>query len=132
MLASAGLCLVSSTGCGLGGSVLPSPGFVETIRGKDSAGATIELEKRDAAFTAARVIDVVLGTGEAEVATGNDGHIEFTISFPAGVEITYRGQQFDVGAIKDTILSGTWHQHAHGYFAADMGTWSVPDVDTAR
>ena len=98
---------------------------VEIISGKDSAGATIELEKRGDDLTAARVIDVVLGTGEGEIISTTDGNIEFTIEFPAGATITYRGQRAETGAPEYVVLSGTWRQHPGGVFGEDFGTWEA-------
>jgi hypothetical protein len=105
---------------------------VEIIQGKDSAGATIELEKRGDEFAEVRVIDVVLGTGEAEVISDIDGHVEFTIDFPGGAAITYRGQQAGTGALEDVMLSGTWYQHPGGVFGADFGTWEARDAHGGR
>jgi hypothetical protein len=124
--------LVAGSGCGFDGTVLRSEPPVEILRGKDSAGATIELEKRGDDLTQARVIDVVLGTGEAEIISDKNGYIEFTINFPGGAAITYRGRQADAGELDDVMLSGTWRQHPGGIFGADFGTWeaSLPTSGT--
>lgn len=117
--------LVAGPGCGFDSIVLRSEPPVEILRGTDSAGATIELEKWGSNLTRARVVDVVLGTGEAEIISDGGG-IEFTIDFPAGAAITYRGWQTDAGKLDDVILSGTWRQHPGGIFGADFGTWEAP------
>ncbi len=103
---------------------------VEIIRGKDSAGATIELEKRGDDLTQARVIDVVLGTGEAEIISDQEGQIEFTIDFPGGAAITYRGQQTDAGELDELMLSGTWRQHSGGVFGEDSRRWEASQPAT--
>lgn len=118
--------------CGLDNSASRTEVSSEIIRGKDSAGATIELKKRGNDLTRARVIDVVLGTGEAEIISGNDGYVEFTLQFPGGPAITYRGQQAEVGALKDMMVSGTWHQHPGGVFGADLGTWEAPSPSNSK
>ncbi len=119
------LSLTLGPGCGLRDASSHSGVSVEVIKGKDSAGAIIELEKRGDDLTRARVIDVVLGTGEAEIISDEDGYIEFTIDFPGGAAITYRGQQADAGALEDVTLSGTWRQHPGGVFGEDFGTWEA-------
>ena len=118
------LSLIAAPGCGLDDAASRSGASVEIIQGSDSAGAIIELEKRGVDLARARVTDLVLGTGEAEIISGNDGYVEFTIHFPVGVAITYRGQQ----TYADTGLtaSGTWHQHPGGVFGGDSGTWQAP------
>ena len=117
--------LVVVSGCGSGQSALLPQASVEIIRGKDSAGATIELEKRGDDLTQARVIDVVLGTGEAEIISTTDGAVEFTIDFPSGTAITYSGRQVDTATPEDVVFSGTWRQHPGGVFGEDFGTWDV-------
>ena len=91
VLAIVAVSLVVASGCGSGEYALLPQVPIEIIRGKDSAGATIELEKRGADLTAARVTDAVLGTGEAAIISITDDSIEFTIEFPAGSTITYLG-----------------------------------------
>lgn len=125
IFAIAAVALVVASGCGTGRSALLPRASVEIIRGTDSAGATIELEKRGDDLTQARVIDVVLGTAEAEIIATTDRSVEFTIEFPGGVAITYRGQRVDTAAPGDVILSGTWRQHPGGVFAGDFGTWAA-------
>lgn len=98
------------------------------MRGKDSAGALIELYKQETGFTAAKVIDVILGTAEAEIISTTSDQIEFTIRFPAGVSITYVGTiQYDDASF-DKIITGTWTQIATGIFGEDTGTWSALGV----
>ncbi len=126
VLAIVAVSLVAASGCGSGQSALLPQASVEIIRGKDSAGAIIELEKWGDDLTQARVIDMVLGTGEAEIISDEDGYIEFTIDFPGGAAITYRGRQADAGELDDVMLSGTWRQHPGGVFGADSGTWEAP------
>ena len=121
----AGLSLVVAFGCGFNGDAPRSGASVEIIQGKDSAGAAIELEKRGDDLTRARVIDVVLGTGAAEIISDEDGHIEFTIDFPAGATITYVGAVQDPGASSAQAIAGTWTQHSAGIFGEDTGTWEV-------
>lgn len=125
LLFQAATALLIGTSCGLIGPTLPQGAAVTIIRGKDSAGAIIELEKRGDDFTAARVMDVVLGTGEAEIVSTTDGTVEFTIDFPGGATITYRGRQADAGELDELMLSGTWRQHSGGVFGEDFGTWEV-------
>ncbi len=122
------LSLMAGPGCGFSDGASRSGGAVEIIQGKDSAGATIELERRGNDLTRARVIDVVLGTGEAEIISDKDARVEFTIDFPGGATITYRGQQAEARALEDVMLSGTWHQHPGGVFGADFGTWEAPSL----
>ena len=117
--------LVVACGCRSGSIAFLPLASVEIITGKDDAGATIELEKRGDELTAARVIDVILGTGEAEIVSNDNVHIEFTIDFQAGVAITYRGRTADSGNPGDVTISGTWHQHAGGVFGGDFGTWEA-------
>ncbi len=119
------LLLVFPSGCGFSRSAPRSEVPVEIIRGRDSAGATIELEKRGDDLTRARVIDVVLGTGEAEIISTTDGGVEFTIDFPGGAAITYSGRQADTRDLDNVMLSGTWRQHPGGVFGEDFGTWDA-------
>jgi hypothetical protein len=125
VLAVGGMLLVAGSGCGFDSTVLRSEPPVEILRGTDSAGATIELEKRGDDLTAARVIDVVLGTGEAEIISDKDGYIEFTIGFPAGATITYFGTVQDPGVSSAQAIAGTWRQHSAGIFGEDTGTWEA-------
>lgn len=118
--------LVVASGCGSGVNALLPQTSVEIIRGKDSAGATIELEKRGDNLTQARVIDVVLGTGDAEIISTADGVLEFTIEFPAGATISYVGAIQDNGDSSALAISGTWTQHSAGIFGEDAGTWHAP------
>ena len=122
----ASLSLIATPGCGLSDAPSRSEASVEIIQGRDSAGAIIELQKQGGHLTRARVTDLVLGTGEAEIISGNDGYVEFTIRFPGGVAIAYRGQHADPQAVEDVMVSGTWHQHPSGIFGADSGTWQAP------
>jgi len=85
----------------------------------------IELQKEGNEFTQARVIDVVLGTGETEINSTTDGVIEFTIDFPGGAAITYAGRREDTATPEDVVLSGTWRQHSGGVFGEDFGTWDA-------
>jgi len=117
--------LVVASSCGSSQSALLPQASVEIIRGKDSAGATIELEKRGDDLTAARVIDRVLGAGEAQIVSTTDGSIEFTIEFPAGATITYTGNMLDAGPDDFLRIDGLWLQRAKGIFGTDAGTWSV-------
>ena len=96
-IAFACLAPVVAAGCGLRTFASRSSVSVEIIRDKDSAGATIELEKRGDDLTRARVIDIVLGTGEAEIISDDNGNIEFPIDFPGGAAITYGGRRADAG-----------------------------------
>ena len=121
----AGLSIVVASGCGFSGDAPRSGTSVDIIQGKDSAGATIELEKLGDDLTRARVIDVILGTGEAEIISDKDGHVEFTIDFPAGATITYVGTVQSPTASSARAIAGTWTQHSAGIFAADTGTWEV-------
>jgi len=117
--------LVFVSGCGSDQSALLAQASVEIISGKDSAGATIELEKRGDDLTAARVIDRVLGTGEGEIISTAEGGVEFTIEFPAGATITYTGNMLDAGPDEFLQIDGLWLQRAKGIFGTDVGTWSV-------
>ena len=124
--------LIAASGCGLDwiGTWLAPP--AEILHGRDSAGAAIELEKRGEELTRARVADAVLGTGEAEIISDADGQIEFTVDFPAGVVITYRGRQADATAFDDGVVSGTWRQHPGGVFGTDLGTWEAGGVPSDK
>ena len=124
-IAFACLAPVVVAGCGLRASASRSSASVEIIRGKDSAGATIELEKRGDVLTRARVIDIVLGTGEAEIISDDNGKFEFTIDFPGGAAISYRGRQTYGGELNEVMFSGTWRQHPGGVFGEDFGTWQA-------
>jgi len=120
------LSIIVGSGCGLNAPVPLHETTVETIRGKDSAGAAVELVKQGDDLTRARVIDVVLGTGEAEIISSDDGYVKFTIYFPAGATITYVGiiaEAHDADA--RFLVSGTWTQHASGIFGSDRGTWEA-------
>ncbi len=123
--AIASLVLVVASGCGSGQSALLPQASVGIIRGKDSAGATIELEMRGDDLTAARVIDVVLGTGEGEIISTTDRSFEFTIEFPAGATITYFGTLRPRSAPSAQEIAGTWAQHADGIFGEDTGVWNA-------
>ncbi len=125
VLTALAVSLVVVTGCGSGQSALLPQASVEIIRGKDSAGAIIELEKRGDELKRARVIDAVLGTGEAEIISDKDGHVEFTIPFPAGATITYFGTVQDTGVSSAQAIAGTWTQHSAGIFGEDTGTWEA-------
>ena len=129
-IALACLSLVVIAGCGFHSSASRSAASVEIISGKDSAGAIVELEKRGDDLTRARVIDVVLGTGEAEIISTTDRRVEFTIMFPAGATITYVGQRAEDGALDDITVTGTWLQHPRGVFGADSGTWRAPSLNS--
>ena len=135
VLATVVVSLVAASGCGSGQRASLPQASVEIIRGKDSAGATIELEKRGDDLTRARVIDVVLGTGEAEIISYEDGQLEFTIDFPVGATISYLGAIQDNGASSALTISGTWKQHSAGIFGEDAGTWEAatsPAQQTSR
>ena len=119
------LSLAGYSGCGLHYTAPRSSASLETIQGKDSAGATIELERRGYNLRRARVVDVVLGTAEAEILSAASGAVEFTVAFPGGASITYQGQRAVAGAPEGLMISGTWHQHAGGLFAADSGIWEA-------
>jgi len=123
--------LVVTTGCGSDQSALFPQASVDIIRGKDSAGATIEVEKRGNDLTVARVIDTVLGAGEGEIISRDDGDFEFTVHFPAGATITYVGLRDDDGAPEKVQLSGTWQQQPSGVFGADRGVWGAPSPPNA-
>ena len=110
-------------------SCIPAASILtETLTGKDSAGATIEIEKPGAELVRARVLDVVLGTGETLGSASSDGQIAFTIAFPAGVQISYEGIMSDTRDSGSPIITGTWVQHSAGLFGEDRGTWSVATV----
>ena len=128
VLAVVAVSLVVACGCGSGSIAFLPQTSVEIIRGKDSAGAIIELEKRGDHLTAARVIDVVLGTGEAEIISDQEGQIEFTIDFPAGATIVYVGTVQDPGASSIRVIAGTWTQQSAGVFGEDTGTWRAPEA----
>ena len=135
VLAIVAVSLVVASGCGSGQRALLPQASVEIIRGKDSAGAIIELEKRGDDLARARVIDVVLGTGEAEIISDEDGQLEFTIDFPVGATIAYLGAIQDNGTSSALIISGTWKQHSAGIFGEDAGTWQAatsPAQQTSR
>lgn len=119
------LLLVGYSGCGLQVTASRSSALLETIQGKDSAGATIELERHGDNLRRARVVDVVLGAAEAEIHSAASGAVEFTVAFPGGASITYQGQRSVAGASEGLMISGTWHQHADGLFAADSGIWEA-------
>ena len=125
-IAFACLTPVVVAGCGFGSPASRSSASVEIIRGKDSAGATIELEKWGDDLIRARVIDIVLGTGEAEIISDENGNIEFTIDFPGGAAITYGGRQAYAEEPNEVMFSGTWRQHPGGVFGPDVGTWEAP------
>ena len=122
--------LVASSVYGLGCEVAflgrAPDGAVEIARGKDSAGAIIELLKQGDGVIRARVTDLVLGTGEAEVTSGDEGAVEFLIRFPLGVAISYVGVIRDAAAPGVFVIEGTWQQHAEGLFGADGGEWTIP------
>lgn len=125
VLRTACLALVLVAGCAVVPPILRAGAPVEIIRGTDSAGAVIELEKQGTDFVAARVIDVVLGTGEGEIVSTPEGIVEFTIEFPAGATITYRGSVSPQHTSSTLALRGSWAQLAGGIFAEDSGTWAV-------
>ena len=124
-LVAVAVSLLVASGCGAGPGALFPQTSIEIITGKDSAGATIELEKRGADFAAARVIDGMLGTGEGEIIPTTDGGIEFTIEFPAGATITYLGSVQSPSTSRAQAVAGTWVQHAEGIFGEDTGTWET-------
>ena len=107
--------------------VTPPPD-TETLRGTDSAGATIEIEKRGELFLRARVIDVVLGAGEAPATISGNGRVQFTIGFPAGATISYEGSFADPDSGSPALV-GTWVQHSGGIFGPDRGTWTATSVE---
>ncbi len=120
------LLLVLPGGCGRGAVGSSTEPSAHVIQGKDSAGAIAELEKQGNDLARARVIDLVLGTGEAVISSGADGYIEFTVDFPAGVAITYHGQRAATEELVGVTISGTWEQHPRGVFGSDFGTWEAP------
>ncbi|MFQ5462655.1 MAG: hypothetical protein ACE5E5_08520 [Phycisphaerae bacterium] len=117
-------CLIGPA-CGLNAGHQAKHAPAQIIKGRDSAGAAIELEKRGDQFTTARVFDLVLGTGQSEIHSDEDGSLEFTIDFPGGTAITYRGRQVHADEADDVLLSGTWRQHPGGVFGEDIGTWEA-------
>ena len=70
------LSLIAAPGCGLGDATSRSEASVEIVRGKDSAGAIVELERRGSRLTNARVIDIVLGRGEGEITQNAKDQVE--------------------------------------------------------
>jgi len=86
----------------------------------------VELEERNREIVRARIIDEVLGTGEAPVVRVGDGHIEFAIDFPAGATITYRGRLAKSDRPDKVLVAGTWDQQAGGIFGSDSGVWAAP------
>ena len=112
------------TGCGADPLVL-SGDHIEILVGKDSAGAVIEIEKRGSELVRARVADVVLGTGEAEILPVGINEVSFMIEFPAGVTISYVGAPVEITNDAFGDITGTWIQHPDGIFGADTGTWRV-------
>ena len=117
--------IVLAPGCGLNESDSLSDATVEFISGKDSAGATVELEKRGTEFTRARVIDVVLGTAEAVILLDDEDRIAFTIDFPTGASLTYVGTIQEMDGSSTQFVAGIWTQNDEGIFGADSGTWEV-------
>lgn len=97
---------------------------VEVLTGTDSAGATVEITKQKDSPSKARVSDIVLGEGEAAVTQDAD-RLTFTITFPAGVMITYAANVAAWEPALPDIIEGTWVQHAGGIFGEDAGTWAV-------
>ena len=79
-----------------------------------------------------RVIDVVLGTSEAEIISTTDGGVEFTIDFPAGATVTYVGTVQNASTPSAQEVVGTWTQQAEGIFGEDTGTWSVTADATGK
>ena len=124
------LLVLIGPGCGSDDARSLLLGPVEVLRGRDSAGAVVELETRMGNPTAARVTDVVLGVAEAKVVATQDGQIEFTVDFPAGATITYVGTVQGPGASSSRTIAGTWMQHSAGIFAEDTGTWRAPEALT--
>jgi len=118
------LLILIGTGCGAD-PLLLSGDQIEVCIGEDSAGAVIEIEKHGSDLIRAKVIDVALGTGEAEVQPGDINEVSFTIEFPAGVTITYVGALGEVSSNSIEHIKGTWTQHPDGVFGADAGTWRV-------
>jgi len=99
------------------------------LLGKDSAGAVVELHRLDTGFTAAKVVDVILGAGEAEIIFTSSNQIEFTIYFPAGVSITYVGTfQYDEHSFVYTV-EGIWTQKATAIFGEETGGWEVSTIN---
>ena len=120
------LLAIIGTGCGV--DLLGLPGIAtEILIGKDSAGAVVEIEKQGTDLVRARVIDIVLGTGEAMVVPGDNNTISFTVRFPAGAIITYLGIH-NAAADGENLESirGTWTQENSGIFEEDNGTWDIP------
>jgi len=110
--------------CGINMASLMHEESVEILRGLDSAGATIEIKKEGPNFVQARIADVVLGTGEAEISSAKTNRIVFSIEFPVGVTITYFGNMIAEDS-DGVVIEGTWQQHATGIFGPDAGAWQV-------
>jgi hypothetical protein len=96
-----------------------------TLVGRDSAGASIELRIDAGDVATARVRDVVLRTGEADVSSDDNGNLTFTVTFPLGVMITYTGTLEITDDATALVLDGAWTQHAAGIFGTDTGSWTV-------
>ena len=124
--------LTFASSCGLSQNTMLPQASVEIISGKDIAGAIIEPQNRGDDLTAARVIDVVLGTAETEIMSDANGNLEFTIEFPVGATITYVGSIKPRSASSAQEVAGTWTQQAEGIFGEDTGTWSVTADATGK
>jgi hypothetical protein len=122
--------LITSTGC-LVAPFEATESKVEVLSGTDSAGATIEITTQKGRPTSARVRDIVLGEGEAEVTQSAAG-LAFTIAFPAGATITYTADFADAYGTVPDMLKGVWVQHARGIFGQDAGTWAVERQPTTN
>lgn len=116
--------VIIGLGCG-GVPELRTDAEAFVVEGKDSAGASIEVFFEGNAPKRARVLDRVLGTGEAPIQIAAQAGLQFTITFPVGVTIAYSGQVFE-HADGSVSLQGVWEQHASGIFGTDSGTWDAP------
>jgi hypothetical protein len=110
-------------------SLRSGEGVGGVLTGTDSAGAIVEITKRGDSLTTARVSDVILGEGEAQVILSAQG-LSFSIAFPAGATITYAADMPDVESSTPAIIEGRWVQHADDIFGEDAGTWVVRLEDT--
>ena len=122
-LVVAAISAIVGTGCFVT-ALLPIEDETTVMTGTDSAGAVIELTTQKGGTSNARVSDVVLGAAEAEV-TRTVGRLTFTITFPAGVSITYTAETPDHADGVPDVIEGTWVQHAGGIFGEDAGDWTV-------
>lgn len=111
--------------CGGDGAGFGPGASPQVFRGRDSAGATVELEMRADLITRAHVVDVVLGAADAEILSQTPRNLEFTIVFPAGATVTYIGSIEEANGVTPQNVAGTWTQHAEGIFGEDAGRWQA-------